>query len=502
MAISTDHYLDLEDGKFSRTTRNDLAQLFQAVEADPNADHLIVHFHGGLVSRDASMAMAERLLTKYRETNAYPAFFVWNSDLYSTFKNNLAQVFSEIVFERMVQILSNFLVGKLVDVSGGRSDGQLSLDSMRDYDLPLEDLRQVIEAGEEEFERPTTWADPDASAGDLELNDEQVRQLEHKLAEDPEMQRQMAAISAGIREKSPGEQDLGTRGAGVSAGGSTSTLISADVLNEIGEEAEDTRSIALGWVLARNGAAIARNVLRRYWHGRDHGLYTTIVEEVLRRLYLDNLGQFTWSLIKDDTQDAFAGNAEIHGGTAFVEHLTDWWRPGRRLTLVGHSTGAIYIGHFLQSMDEALPPEAKADVIFLAPACTFEFLHRRLDLFRRRVARLRSFGLTDDIESGYWEVPGYRGSLLYMVSGLAEGDAEQSLDKLDMPLLGMQRYFDQTEIYQMSAVANVRAYVGDEAVWSVADGGSGRRSAARKHGDFDDDELTMQSVVEFISQSV
>jgi len=498
--ISKSHYLDLEDGKFSGTNASNLQGMFDAIEDDGNANHLIIHFHGGLVSREDSLGMAERLLPVYRQANAFPVFFVWNSDLKSTFKNNLDEIFSEKVFERLLQILGNYLVGKLVDSVGGRSSGKLSLDSMRKYEKSRKELIDLIDEGEAEYE--STLKHADASEDELELSKEQIEQLEQILTEDTPLQEQQALILAGLREQGVIENELGSRDASVPVRGSTSTLMSPSVLKEIAEEESDTRSATLAWTIAKHGVKITAKVLKRYWHGRDHGVYTTIVEEILRHLYLDNLGSLTWGLIKDDTEDAFDANPEIHGGTAFIGQLAKWWESGRRISLVGHSTGAIYIGHFLEAMDKALPAEAKADVVFLAPACTFDFLHDRIDLFQRRVTGWRSFGLKDEIEAGYWEVPGYRGSLLYMVSGLAEGDSEDSLDQVDKPLVGMQRYFDRTDIYDSEAVVSVRRYAGDNCIWSEEDAGSGRRSSAQKHGDFDEDEPTLKSVVDFLSESL
>ena len=497
--ISKSHYLDLEDGKFSGTDAADLQGMFEAIIADGNVDHLIIHFHGGLVGRDASLGMAERLLPVYRQANGFPVFFVWNSDLKSTFKNNLDEIFSERVFGRLVQVLGNFLVGKLVDSVGGRSSGRLSLDSMRKYEKSRKELIDLIDEGEAEFESTPKRAD--ASEADLELSDEQIEQLEEILTEDTPLQEQEALILAGLKEQGVIENELGSRDTSVPVRGSTKTLMSSKVLKEIAAEDSDTRSATLAWTIARHGVKIAAKVLERYWHGRDHGVYTTIVEEILRHLYLDNLGSLTWGLIKDDTKDAFDTDPEVHGGTAFIGQLTNWWQSGRRISLVGHSTGAIYIGHFLDAMDAALPPDAKADVVFLAPACTFDFLHDRIDLFQRRVSRWRNFGLKDEKEAGYWEVPGYRGSLLYMVSGLAEGDSGDSLDQVDKPLVGMQRYFDRTDVYDSAAVIDVRNYAGDNCIWSEVDAGSGRRSSAQEHGGFDEDELTMKSVVDFLSES-
>ena len=45
--------------------------------------------------------------------------------------------------------------------------------------------------------------------------------------------------------------------------------------------------------------------VRRLWNKRDHGLYTTIVEEVLRAAYFNRVGEVVWRMMKKDTSDAF-----------------------------------------------------------------------------------------------------------------------------------------------------------------------------------------------------
>jgi hypothetical protein len=240
--------------------------------------------------------------------------------------------------------------------------------------------------------------------------------------------------------------------------------------------------------VARYAGQVLLAVLRRYAAGRQHGLYTTVVEEVLRLLYVDSLAGVAWKLMKQDTADAFGGDGALHGGTAFLRGLAAWWKPGRRLTLVGHSTGAIYIGNLLRHADRVLPAEAKLDVIFLAPACTFAFLRECLPLFQRRVEHLRMFALTDEVERGYWEVPAlYHGSLLYLVSGLCE-------EEVDMPIVGMQRYHGAAGPYDRPEVREVAAYLKDGCVWGAAPQPAGRASSALRHGAFDDDPLTRQSL--------
>jgi hypothetical protein len=49
--LSPRYYVDLADGRFNLTTDLDLAEVFAQLEAAPTRGHLVVHFHGGLVSR-------------------------------------------------------------------------------------------------------------------------------------------------------------------------------------------------------------------------------------------------------------------------------------------------------------------------------------------------------------------------------------------------------------------------------------------------------------------
>jgi hypothetical protein len=76
--LTKDHYLDLEDGKFAGTTKADLDHLFETLAGDPDRGKLVIHFHGGNVSRAEGISNARRLFPFYRAAGAYPVFFVWN----------------------------------------------------------------------------------------------------------------------------------------------------------------------------------------------------------------------------------------------------------------------------------------------------------------------------------------------------------------------------------------------------------------------------------------
>ncbi|HXT11405.1 MAG TPA: hypothetical protein VN873_07560 [Candidatus Angelobacter sp.] len=254
--------------------------------------------------------------------------------------------------------------------------------------------------------------------------------------------------------------------------------------------------------------------MRRLLQKRDHGLYTTVVEEILRELYLDAVGTWVWGRMKKDTQDTFAlldSPAPPRGGRLFVEELgkalrarTD--RP--KISIVGHSAGSIFACHLLAHVDEmrregGMPLDFQFHrVAFLAPACRCALWAAILALHEARPlwGNFRMYSLSDTLESGYWEAPFlYPRSLLYIISGLLE------TPEIDVPILGMQRYMNQSDVYSMPEMEVIRTFlaVGDRQVWSKQNGGAGLSSDALKHGEFDDTTgehvETMRSVIYFLN---
>jgi hypothetical protein len=194
--------------------------------------------------------------------------------------------------------------------------------------------------------------------------------------------------------------------------------------------------------------------------------------------------------MKQNTLDAFGGDPRRHGGTALLQAIQKTHRPERerKITLLGHSAGAFFVGHFLSFADQMLDPAIRFQVVNTAPACTMAFMQQRLDVYRKRVAHYRLFGLKDEQERSYWEVPLLsRGSLLYIVAGLFEGAA-------DTPLLGMQRYHSGTGPYDLAEITDVLKWLPEKPVWAITDEAPGRRSGSLKHGGFDYDPATLDSV--------
>ncbi|MEM9188838.1 MAG: hypothetical protein AAGF12_06665 [Myxococcota bacterium] len=474
--------MDLVNGRFKATSLQDLDDAIAAWQQSSASKHLVVHFHGGLVGRESGWTICEGLTPVYQTAGGYPFFVLWNSGLLTTIKGNLGEIAEEVIFTRLVRKLGQLVAAKLREATGTRGT-TLSLDSMREVPSDLEALRDYL--------APYDSASLEQVG---ELSELQRDQIENELKSDKVVETESQKIANWTLTDEQREALATSRGVGSLE--TTATKISADILDELRAEAPEPGSRGIGTVIAiaRYGVKIAVAVIKRLLSGRGHGVYGTIVEEVLRSLYLDYAGRLVWSAMKKDTADSFGTDPSVQGGHALVERIAPHLSADTRLTLVGHSTGAIYIAHFLDALDARAEPSVKADVAFLAPACTFEFLHARLDLLKRRVAGFRLFSLSEPLESGYWEVPVlYPASLLYLVSGVCE-------DEPDAPIVGMQRYFGQSEgPYAREDIRQVGEWMAEQdRVWSVKDNGLGRSTSARTHGAFDEDSETRESLAHVI----
>jgi len=191
-------------------------------------------------------------------------------------------------------------------------------------------------------------------------------------------------------------------------------------------------------------------------------------------------GTAIWSEMKQNA-DAISNTAES-GATKLYKacrqspYFVDLSRV--RLHLVGHSAGSILHSYVVDRLGgQGWKFES---VNFMAPAV-------RVDLFEATVIpaikngtvkRFNQFHLSDDIEQKdptCKPILGYSRSLLYLVS--------QSLEHgRTTPILGMEKYFNDK--IASKKLANVFT-------WAAP----GRESKSTTHGGFDDDQVTMASVI-------
>lgn len=485
MPLPKTNYVHLKNGKFFETTSEDLRVAFQQFKLKPPASGWALHFHGGFVDSRTAIETAEKLLPHYQASQTYPLFYVWETGAWETVINNLLDISHESFFKTLLEKLATFIKSKLgwtsttgAGLEGVSSDDQADLRLMEDTkpainpaatDIVEADLRQELEA---------YWS------ADLEL----------KTAYDNLNLRVEQARGAPFSES-------------VARGDNQGVLPSAaaqQALFPARSEESITEGMSLIWLgrVAIVAARIGRRALLRLVQARDHGWYTTLVEETLRELYADKVGTtFFWNQIKQDAGDAFQADAAQYGGTAFLEMLkgqitSDGQAP--RVTLVAHGAGANFVSQFLLAAERILPPGVVFDLVLIAPAidCTLAAKAKESN----RIDSIRVFGLSDQLESkdamlapiSGWLRGLYPRSALYFISGLLETET-------DAPLLGMQRYYDasrypDTKFPELQKVRDYLQQGSDRLVWSVDDDGPGRKSSATQHRDFEFDLDTLESV--------
>lgn len=483
------------------------------VAAAVDSERIVLHFHGGLVSREKGENVARMLAPVYEEAGATPIFFVWQAGAVEIIRHNLLEIAREELFERLLRRVLAWSVGKVRDVAGGRPGLSTSLPRDNEVAAQLGQRRRDVdpEAGTEPYEtlepRPGT-----------ELTEDEEEAFVEDVASDQGLEDALMGAMAdrGLAATGP------DGGRGVPDVPPQPSLMDDDVLAEVAEgTAEGARGLFSTVALARRALKVLRAVLARYDLETDHGVYPTVVEELLREFYLASVGGALWAAMKKETADTFEG-ADDRGGRVLLDALAELLPEdgSRPITLVGHSTGAVFIDHFLTDVlrrdargEKTLPAGQKFQVVFLAPAATtghfVDALGSEPDwLGRSRIGRFRMFTMTDHAEQADRLVGAvYPRSLLFLVSGLLERDAEDRSALL--PLVGLSRYLGEgrdkflgSTSGKSARLADLRAYLEEKDLVVLSptaeDAPAGARASATSHGDFDNDPLVQESLRELI----
>ena len=498
----------LDKGFYIHTERNgQLAKDYAPADMDAlftklkDADRLVLHFHGGLVSEASAMRMAERLQPEYGEF-AHPVFFIWESGLFETWGNNadelvkgLGQIAAEEIFKKLGSVVTKWTVGKLSTEAGLKgAPGMLY--------LPAEDEHAIEMHKIEQDEVPYADFEPVPLQEVQDVDEADAQRLREELESDTEFVAEVEAIVAD-REFEGADEFRAAR----PSVAPTSTMMDDEIVQGMVESVPDEgeRGFFSAAFLAKRAAAVLFRVVRRFRAGRDHGVYTTVFEELVRELYLAAVGAETWHIMKKETADTYGDGRGQRAGALFLQKLAALGedRP-ERIVLVGHSTGAVFINNLLAATQKArergqLPADFAYDgVLFLAPACTFADFARVLPtdgepaLFRH----FRMFTMDDAYERSNRLVSVvYPRSLLYFVSGVVERD-EDGKNAFDMPLVGMDRYYHRDgsgpDAYADLGheIKVVRDFVlsRTRVAWSVtgAEAPAGFRSNSISHSGFDD----------------
>ena len=192
-------------------------------------------------------------------------------------------------------------------------------------------------------------------------------------------------------------------------------------------------------------------------------------------------GRAIWREMKRDAETPFvAAGAGSFTLNAFRHSLQT-----RSIHIVGHSTGAVFLGHLLSALGRLGVPGRVASCSLMAPACSVSFFQSHYEpLLRAQAAAfgidsLHIYNLSDKLEKDDSVGP-YRKSLLYLVSKAFE-------EERNTPLLGMQRDIGEIEGQVPRLLVN----------YSVGHGtGANPDTSSEAHGGFDNDLATMNHVLQ------
>ena len=517
------HYIHSRGGRIggrADTGPQDVDAIVAALAADDRR-HLVIHFHGGLVSKQAGLAIAEKLLPVYSPTpgsGGYPLFFVWESGAWETIRNNFTELADEPVFKQLLRKLMEYAFERVGgSIAGARGGGatareQVNAELKRFWDNPSATTLPF---------RDVDTAPPDAvqRGPGMPINEDEIQ---GDLENDPEFKNAMATLPRGTAmSRDAFQQD----------GAIEHRSAFSEMAAEEFSEQPGARGLVSLYKIACFLARVLRGLINRYQEHRDHGLHATCVEEIIRGFKFGGSGlnewakALQWNRMKQDTRDAFDPDPELHAGTALLERLKRALKSGMaldRITLVGHSTGAIYIANWLKHAGNYLP-DLKHDVVFLAPAINYAEFADLLAAQKARIDNFRMFAMQDALErddqlwGGDEEVPDgkdwrrfiYPSSLLYLVSGILESAVMPDgtiVDEPDMPIVGMARFFENKAVFtdkDFPNIASVRQWLTQRTasiVWSRAvDGAAGFNCGAVDHGAFDDEELTVASLTRIVT---
>ncbi len=512
-----DHVLDSAGGMFTDRTDSqptDVPRILDLAMREAPGNGLVLHFHGGLVSKSEALASAQRLQGAYEEAGAYPVFFVWESGLLETLLHHQQDLAKDPAWREFVKKVTEWLLIKLGEGAVLRDRREPVPGQPHGQRLDVRKLRAEFDAWFASSRAAPPVADaqladarmPAAALAEPDV-DELAGQILAGLDDDPGFRR---AIEEAFNAQLPASA-LATRGQGTKTRAPVMLLSRAARAQIFPRGAQARmRGGTLSWrAVATFVAKVVIAVLRRYRTGRDHGAYCTVVEEVLRAAYGDLIGSAVWNQMKQDTQISFQTGRQ-YCGTDVLAYLKTLERSAKafsHITVVGHSAGALYVCNFLDAAKQ-VGLATRIKVALLAPAVRHDRFASALAAHEgtTRLSAFRLFAMQDAIECED-RMLGiiYTRSLLYFVSGLTEGKpgGQSWQDEPDTPIVGMQRYLVDSA-YAGSSFEAVRAVAGflardaTRAVWSPAQGPPGLQSQARHHGGFCDDPQTVASVQEFL----
>lgn len=473
-ALNPLHHLSIGvDGTFRspgayRSAPADVDALLDQLRQNP-VRRLAIHFHGGLVNETAAIESAALIAPAYAAAGAHPLMVVWQTGLGETLERNLSDLASTELFLKLLKIglkRAAKLIGIDLDSKGAAVEMD---DATIDRELARDEPFAGFGATNPD---QTARGGMQANLPDSDLLDQIQAEVEEDLALDSvHIERLLADPKQNAR-------------------------LDPEVRSAVTVDAAAKGGILLA--LAPYLAKVVFNVGKRYWNKRHHDFEPTVVEEILRAAFLANLGATIWGDMKRSAGDMWKSNEGLsgeqqHAGRYLLDPLSTLAQNGVEIDLIGHSAGSIAICKLLEAAASAQIELPVHDIVLLAPACTAELFWNEIASRPGRFRRFRMFTMQDRYETQDRLLSRfYPRSLLYLVSGILESEA-------DCPLAGMERHLTGRAPYAGNVLQGVNRFLyapgSDRLVLSVTSGtAQGLRCSAIHHGGFGEDPLVLDSI--------
>ncbi|OFY63953.1 MAG: hypothetical protein A3H98_13445 [Bacteroidetes bacterium RIFCSPLOWO2_02_FULL_36_8] len=451
------------------STPSDVEDIFKFLN-DSDIEKLLIYFHGGLVSEKNGMNAAELMKNYFADVNSkrHVVSFVWETGPIETVVQNLKdlkELTGKDLFEEVIKFVIK-IVAKKLGISDARGDGEYLSDTIikeeKNKVAPFENLDKDL-------------GTRGGAIIDIDDEDETYSEFYKKLEAE------------------------------------SKNLLDNEASDELKNINEDNEEVSRGGflVIAKIVAQIAFAVLKRYWKKTHHDFYPTVMEEAFRKIYLDKIGHWGWKQMKDKSDKMFQSNSGLSGDAqyagAFFLALLDMHTKNRvtagkkfEVELIGHSAGSIAICNLLEATGKNFPSIRYNNIFFLAPAC-------RTDLFLEKgkaakekglFQKFKMFTMEESNEKKDYCIPFiYTHSLLYMVSGLFEDEIDAKIMGLHEQFKAIGRYSDFDELKKLNSFINDNKLVLSTDTTNTDES---MRSNSLKHGDFDNDDYTLKSILKSI----
>jgi len=497
MALSRNNYVNVgKEGTFLKgndpvfnSTPQEIDQLFQQLKSR-NQTKIVLYFHGGLVPAHDGMETAKRIVRYVeKDTDAHPLCFIWETGLSKTVAHNLEIAEKSEFFKKMIVKVIK-VAGKKLGIEAvdkiGNSKGVETLKEKEIEDElkkgePFENYQVNVSS------KSASVIDGETIKSDAELKAKILPEIEAELEEEIESDDDFKNIAA--KEKSEEE----------------SKLMNPEY---IGAEAAEGKGIISAAKLIAASVKITYNVIKRHIQKTDHDFYPTVVEEILREIYVSNIGNWLWGSMKKKAADMwkpsdFTGDYQNwHVGSYVIKKIEEYQKEtGKPLTvdLVGHSAGSIVICELFKKLKSDKIDLKFRNIMFFAPACRCDLFDEAILSSPERFSTFRIFTMKDEFEKQDHLVKHvYPRSLLYLISGILE-------EERDAHILGLQRHITGNKPYVGDMFTRIKTFLADEGkiVYSKSDDTAlgGFKTGSLSHGGFDDDkETTLDSMVYIINQ--